>query len=235
MVSRVVRPNRFRYHHKPKMKKIVIIGAGGHGREVADILRHQQTQAPNLVLPGFIDDDEALHGKEIEGLTVLGGWSWLERAERDKISVICAVGLPDVRLRLVRRAESLGLSFANAISPLAHISPQARLGHGVMIFPYAFVSVNSDVGNHVVINGMSWIAHDVKIGSYAVISPGSSVAGNASIGEGCWISMGVTVNQSVSVGRWSIVGSGAAVVRDIPDHVVAVGVPARSIKTREIA
>src|SRR2546423_8745121 len=97
MVSRVVRPNRFRYHHKPKMKKIVIIGAGGHGREVADMLRHQQTQANNLVLLGFIDDNEALHGRQIEGLTVLVGWSWLESAECDEISVICAVGLPEVR------------------------------------------------------------------------------------------------------------------------------------------
>jgi len=215
------------------MKKIVIIGAGGHGREVADILRHQQTQAADFALLGFVDDDGALHGRQIDGLMVLGGWSWLEKAECREISIICAVGLPEVRKRLVARAQSLGLSFANAISPLAHISPFASIGHGVMIFPFASVSSNTKVGDHAIINGLSLLAHDVKIGSYAVISPGSSVGGNASIGEGCWIGIGVNINPSVSVGQWSLIGSGATVIRDIPGHVVAVGVPAKSIKNRE--
>ncbi len=231
---RVVRRNGFRYHHKPKMKKIVIVGAGGHGREVADILRHQQTQTADLAVHGFVDEDEALHGRQIEGLTVLGGWSWLEKAKGEEISVICAVGLPEVRKRLVSRAESLGLSFANAISPLAHISPRARIGKGVMIFPFASVGTNTEIGDQAIINGMSLLAHDVKIGNYAVISPGSSVGGNASIGEGCWIGIGANINPRVNVGAWSLIGSGATVIRDIPDHVVAVGVPAKSIKKREI-
>jgi sugar O-acyltransferase (sialic acid O-acetyltransferase NeuD family) len=215
------------------MKKIVIVGAGGHGREVADILRHQQTQAADFAVLGFIDDDEALHGRQIEGLTVLGGWSWLEQAKREEISVICAVGLPEVRKRLVSRAESLGLSFANAISPLAHVSPLARIGQGVMIFPFSSVSTNTEVGDHAIVNGMSLLAHDVKIGSYAVISPGSCLAGKACVGEGCWIGIGVNINPSVSVGAWSLIGSGATVIRDIPGHVVAVGVPAKAIKNRE--
>jgi sugar O-acyltransferase (sialic acid O-acetyltransferase NeuD family) len=215
------------------MKKIVIVGAGGHGREVADILRHQHARATDFSLLGFVDEDEALHGRQIEGLTVLGSWSWLEKAKREEISVICAVGLPEVRKRLVSRAESLGLSFANAISPLAHVSPLARIGQGVMIFPFSSVSTNTEVGDHAIVNGMSLLAHDVKIGSYAVISPGSCLAGKASVGEGCWIGIGVNINPSVSVGAWSLIGSGATVIRDIPGHVVAVGVPAKAIKNRE--
>jgi sugar O-acyltransferase (sialic acid O-acetyltransferase NeuD family) len=229
---RVVRPNRFRYHHKPKMKKIVIVGAGGHGREVADILRHQQTQSADFGVLGFVDGDETLHGREIDGLTVLGGWSWLESARCEEMAVICAVGLPEVRKRLVSRAESLGLSFANAISPLAHVSPRARIGRGVMIFPFASLSTNTEVGDHAIINGSASLAHDVTIGSYAVISPGSSLAGNVSIGEGCWIGVGVNVNPSVSIGEWSLIGSGATVIHDVPGHVVAVGVPAKPIKNR---
>ena len=215
------------------MKKIVIVGAGGHGREVADILRHQQKQAAHFAVLGFVDEDEALHGRQIDGLAVLGGWSWLEKAKGEETSVICAVGLPEVRKRLVSRVDSLGLSFANAISPLAQVSPHARIGQGVMVFPFASVSTNTQVGDHAIINGMSLLAHDVKIGSFAVISPGSSLAGNVCIGEGCWIGIGVNINPGVSVGAWSLIGSGATVIGDIPAHVVAVGVPAKAIKNRE--
>ena len=216
------------------MKKVVIIGAGGHGREVVEILRHQQEREKSFTLHGFVDDNASFHGKLMDGLKILGGWSWFERAEREEVSVICAAGSPEVRRRLAQRAESLGLSFASAVSPLAYISPHAKIGKGVMIFPFAFVSNATRIGDHAILHVSSFIGHDTKIGRYSMISPGANVAGNVSVGEGCWLGIGSSIIQGKAVGEWSFIGAGAAVTRDVPSRVVAVGVPAKPIKAREI-
>ena len=214
-----------------RMKRVVIIGAGGHGREVAEIFRHQQASKNDFVLHGFIDDDSSLHGKIVDGLTVLGDRSWFERSDRDQISVTCAVGGPEARKRLTEWAEGMGLSFVSAISPLAHVSAIARLGKGVMIFPFAFVSTATEVGDHAIVHASTFVGHDTSIGRYAMIAPGANVAGNVSVGEGCWVGAGSSIIQGKAIGDWSFIGAGAAVTQDVPSRVLAVGVPARQIKT----
>ena len=112
------------------MKRIAIIGAGGHGREVAEILAQQAAQMGAFTVQGFIDENKERHGQWIDGLPVLGDWDWVA-ANKDGLAVICAVGTPAVMRLLVARAQALGIPFANAISPLAHVSPRATLGEGV--------------------------------------------------------------------------------------------------------
>jgi UDP-perosamine 4-acetyltransferase len=206
------------------VKRVVIIGAGGHGREVADILR------PQIELIGFIDDRSEIHGNDIEGLRVLGDWSWFEGVDRSEIAVVCAVGSPDLCRRLTGRAESLGLTFASAISPLAHISSVARLGDGVTAFPHAVINTGAVVESYSILNIGATVSHDTRIGRYSNINPGVHLAGNVTIGEGCYIGMGANVIQGLSIGAWSVVGAGAVVTRDIPTRVTAVGVPARIVK-----
>lgn len=210
------------------MKRIVIIGAGGHGREVADILKGQnQTQ-----VIGFIDDNSELHGSEFDGLPVLGDWSWFEDPQRLEIAVVCAVGLPQLRRRLTKRAESLGLSFAHAISLLAYISPSARLGEGITVFPHGVINAGAVVESHSILNVAATVSHDTRIGRYTTVNPGAHIGGNVTIGEGCYIGIGANVIQGQSIGEWSVVGAGAAVTTDLPANVTAVGVPAKIIKTR---
>ncbi len=208
------------------MKRVVIIGAGGQGREVADILR------PGIDVIGFIDDNLELHGKAIDGLRVLGNWSWFEGMDRADIAVICAVGSPELSRRLTMRAESLGLSFASAISPLAYISSGARLGDGVTAFPYSVVNTGTVVESHSILNVGVTVSHDTKIGRYSNINPGAHLAGNVLLAEGCYIGMGANVIQGRSIGAWSVVGAGSVVTRDLPAGVTAVGIPAKIIKTR---
>jgi sugar O-acyltransferase (sialic acid O-acetyltransferase NeuD family) len=215
------------------VKRVVIIGAGGHGREVADILRHQAATDREIEPLGFADDNRDLHGRNLDGLPVLGDWSWFERTDRTDIAVICAVGSPRICRRLVERARSIGLSFASAISPLAQISPFARLGEGVTVFPNVIISTGAFVDGHSILNAGVVVSHDATVGLYSNINPGARLAGNVTIGEGCYIGMGANVIQGRTIGVWSVVGAGAVVIQDLPAGITAVGVPARVIKTRE--
>ncbi len=168
-----------------------------------------------------------------DGLPVLGDMSWFEGSGRRDIAVICAVGSPPVCRRLVERVRGIGLIFANAISPRAHVSPYARLGEGVTIFPNVIINTGAFVDSHSILNAGVVVSHDATVHSYSNINPGVQLAGNVTVGEGCYIGMGANVIQGRSIGAWSVVGAGAVVIRDLPANVTAVGVPAKIIEKRE--
>ncbi|HEC34977.1 MAG TPA: acetyltransferase [Anaerolineae bacterium] len=215
------------------MLRVVIIGAGGHAREVLDILLACQTNRHEIEPLGFIDENLDNHGHTLDGFPVLGDFHWFEGVDHGEIEVICAVGTPKVCRRLTQRAWSLGLRFASAISPRASISPHARIGQGVMIFANVIVNTGAVIGDHVILNVAVTVSHDTVVGDFCNINPGVHLAGNVTVGEGCYIGMGANVIQGVAIGPWSIIGAGAVVVRDVPANVTAVGVPAKVIKTRE--
>jgi sugar O-acyltransferase (sialic acid O-acetyltransferase NeuD family) len=214
------------------MKRVVIIGAGGHGSEVAAIIRHQSQNEHGPAFLGFVVESEYLPERRDPGLPILGDWSWFEKADRADLAVICAIGDPAVRKRTVERAQSLGLSFTNAISPAAHVLPEAKIGKGVMVFPHAVISRNVLLADHSVVNSGSTLAHDTSLGRYGTISPGVHLAGNVSVGEGSYLGIGASVIQHVSIGPWTTIGAGAVVADDMPGNVLAVGVPARIIRTK---
>ncbi|MDT5062517.1 MAG: hypothetical protein QOH63_2976 [Acidobacteriota bacterium] len=215
------------------MRRVVIIGAGVHGREIAEILRHplQQGKAPEVL--GFVDETPALRHKVIDALPVLGDWSWFEGVDRSEIAVICASGFSHTRKMLVERARASGFTFANAISHVAYLSPHAKIGEGVVICQHAIACRGTLIDDHAIINLGSIVSHDTKIARYGTINPGVNLAGNVSIGEGCYLGIGSSVIQGISIGSWTTIGAGAAVIKDLPDNVTAVGVPARVIKIRE--
>lgn len=215
------------------MTGIVIIGAGGHGREVADIVRHQSSGDSTIELLGFIDENPDAWGSVRDELPVLGGWSWFDDRNRDEIRVISAVGAPDVTRRLTAHAEGLGFRFAQAISPLAWISPFARLGCGIAVFPEVVVNTGTILRDHCIVNVGATLSHDCDIGAYSFIAPGAHLAGNVTVGEACWIGLGASIIQGCSIGSRTVVGAGAAVIRDLDADVTAVGVPVRSIERRK--
>ena len=215
------------------MQHVVIFGAGGHGREVAEVLRLQAYSTNNLSVLGFVVDDPSLHQPVVNELPVLGDWSWFEGKDRNEVAIICAVGLPQVRKYIVERAISSGLSFFRAISPLAYLSPNAKIGDGVMIFPNAFISTECFIGDHTIINAGATISHDSKVERFGTVNPGVHVAGDVVVGEGAYLGVGSSAIHGVSIGAWSTIGAGSVVTCDLPENVTAVGVPSRVIKTKE--
>lgn len=215
------------------MKRIVIIGSGAQGREVAEILRHEQSHGGTTEVLGFVDDDVGLRGRVIDGLPVLGDWTWFAGVDRSDVAVICASGFSNVRYQTVQRSRAMGLSFANAISPLAYISPNARIGEGVVVYPNGTACTGSSIGNHAIINVGAIVSHDTQLGDYSTLNPGVNLAGNVVVGEGCYLGIGCSVIQGINIGAWTTVGAGAVVIRDLPSHVTAVGVPAKIIKRHQ--
>jgi sugar O-acyltransferase (sialic acid O-acetyltransferase NeuD family) len=210
---------------------IAIIGAGGHGREIAEIVEHAASVGASARLAGFIDEDALLAGRAIDGIPVLGNWQWLE-AHRHEFAVIVANGTPPTCCRVVKRVRALGAHLASAISPLARISSRARLEEGVIVFPHVIVNTRARVGAHATLNVSVTLSHDSIVGPYTNVNPGAHLAGNVRVGEGCYIGMGTNVIQDLEIGAWTTVGAGAVVTTSLPDGVVAVGVPARIIKRK---
>jgi sugar O-acyltransferase (sialic acid O-acetyltransferase NeuD family) len=215
------------------MKRIVIIGAGAHGREVAEILHYRSQQDETTPALGFIDEDHSLRDQLIDNLPVLGDWSWFDGIDRSEVAVICASGFSTIRYQMAQRARALGLSFANAIFPLAYISPDARIGEGVVICQSGVACRETTIGDHVIINLGAIVSHDTQLGDYSTLNPGVNLAGNVVVGEGCYLGIGCSVIQGINIGAWTTVGAGAAVIGDLPSHVTAVGVPAKIIKRHQ--
>lgn len=216
------------------MTHVVIIGAGGHGREVADILHDQVRAGANFQILGFIDENHCLHQQTIDGLPVLGDWTWFKQTNRAGIAVISAVGIPHLCQRIVQRAMALNLTFVSAVSPLAHISSRAQIGRGVVVFPGVVVNTGARLGDYSIVNVGATVSHDTAVGCYSNINPGVHLAGNVTIGEGCYIGMGTSVIQGRNIGAWTVVGAGATVIHDLSEYVTAVGVPATVIKTHKV-
>ncbi len=209
-----------------RVTDILILGAGGHGREALDILRTGERHRPI----GFLDDNPRLHGTEIDGLPVLGGAAWLEANLRPDLEVLIAIGNPKTVLALAYRLKSLKVVSPRVVSALAVVSPRATLGLGCLIFPQAFVSTGAVLDEHVTVNVGASISHDAKVGRGVLLNPGARLAGGAVVGDGAMIGMGARVIQGKRVGAGCVVGAGAVVIDDIPDGATAVGVPARVVK-----
>jgi sugar O-acyltransferase (sialic acid O-acetyltransferase NeuD family) len=211
------------------MTCVVILGAGAHAREILEILR--QPAADKLKVVGFIDDNPGLHGQRIDDAAVLGDWSWFEGVDRREVGVISGSGFSKTRKQMVEKALSLSLKFVNAISPAASISPSAKVGEGVVLYANTTVSRGSFIDDHVAINVGAIVGHDTRVDAYGTLNPGVNLAGNVRIGEGCLLGIGCSVIQGMTIGAWSTIGAGAVVIRNLPDNVTAVGVPARIIET----
>jgi sugar O-acyltransferase (sialic acid O-acetyltransferase NeuD family) len=211
------------------MKKIAIVGVGGFGREVIEIFKDQNYIEKTWEILGYIDENSDLWGKTINNFPVLGGLDWF--GNNKDVGCVIAIGDPKNKKRIAEILESRGVSFVNAIHPSVIMSEFVILGKGVIICAGSILTVNIIIKDHVIINLNCTVGHDSIIEEYCSIMPNVSISGENHMNKGVYIGTGATFIQQVSVGDWSIIGAGAVVIDYIPDHVTAVGIPAK-VKTK---
>ncbi|MCX7824575.1 MAG: NeuD/PglB/VioB family sugar acetyltransferase [Verrucomicrobiae bacterium] len=205
--------------------RAIIFGAGNHGRVVLDILRAQGRE-----VIGWLDENRALWGTQVAGLTVLGGLDWLREHRSGDLGVIAGIGNTKARVAVSKAVESLGVPLINAIHPSAVIMPTATLGRGICVCAGAIIGTSAQIGDYALINTGSSIDHDSVLEEGAWVSPGVVTAGCVRIGRGAYVSTGAVLVAGVSVGAGAVVAAGAVVTNDVPPGVLVMGVPARKVK-----
>jgi sugar O-acyltransferase (sialic acid O-acetyltransferase NeuD family) len=208
--------------------EVIIIGAGGHGREVAHVLRAFATldhTAPRLV--GFADDGPVDPVLLRPFGPHLGGVTGALREHQD-VAVLGGIGDGRVRRRLV---DGL-LAAAPLVHPLADVGSDVLLGDGTVVCSHASLPTNIEVGRHVHVSRGAVIGHDAVLDDYVSVMPLAAVSGGVRLGSGVFVGTGAVIRQGVVIGIDAVVGMGAVVLEDVPAGATVVGNPARLLDRR---
>jgi len=203
---------------------LVIVGCGGHGRELLMIAR-----AAGMPVRGFVDDGPSQ--RNLDRIAALGvpflGPSARLSDERPSIGYLIGIGDPRIRARIDDDLRLHGLAAATLVHPAATIGPDAVLGEGFVAFPGARITTNVTVGRHVHLNQNATIGHDTVLEDFVQVNPLAAISGDCHIGPGVLIGTTACVLQGLRVGADATVGAGACVTRDIEAKSTVKGVPAR--------
>lgn len=207
-------------------QRIVIVGAGGMGREaaawVADAL-------PDAQVLGFLDEDVALHGREVGDLPVLGDYAWL--LDHQDVEVVAALGKPAHRARLIAHLDAIGTRMVTVVHPTATVGPRVDLEDGVIVCPGALLTCDIRVGRATIVNYGAMLGHDGVLGDAVFVAPGAHLAGDVQVADQADVGIGASVIQGVRIGARAVIGAGAVVIRDVAPDATVVGVPAAPIRS----
>lgn len=203
------------------MQQLIIIGASGHGKVVADIAK--LNGYTEIV---FLDDAEGIKNCSI--YSVVGTTEELGRYPDAEFVV--AIGNPQIRRRLQEKIRENGLRLATLIHPAAVVGTNVVIGEGTVVMAGAVINPDAVIGSGCIINTCSSVDHDCNVSDYVHVAVGSHVAGTVHIGENTWIGAGATVSNNVAVCNDCMIGAGAVVVKDIMEPGCYIGVPAKRVQ-----
>jgi sugar O-acyltransferase (sialic acid O-acetyltransferase NeuD family) len=201
-------------------KGVVVYGAGGHGKVVAEILT-----VSGYTVMGFVDDAPARVGSSIGDLPVFAAAEWL--GWHPDAEVAMGIGDNPARQRAALRVKQNRGSLITVVHPRAIFSRTAKIGDGAVIMPGVVLNADCEIGDGAIVNTGAIVEHDVKVGHYAHLSPNCTLGGGALIGDCTHIGIGASVLPQKRVGANCVIGAGAVVIDDIPDNSVAYGIPAK--------
>ena len=213
-------------HRMAMSRPLLIVGAGGHGRVVAEI-----AIAAGIEVLGFLDRSAAV-GASVGGKPVLGRALPDLRSSHGPlaVAVFIAVGDNDTRARLFQEAHGAGYDLPTLIHPSAVVSPSACIGAGSVLMAGAIINADARLGRFTIINTAASIDHDCVLEDGAQICPGARAAGTVRLGANAFVGTGAIVIPGIRVGAGAIVGAGAVVLRDVAPDTTVVGNPARVVK-----
>lgn len=202
------------------MNKLLILGAGGHGKVVAEaaLLSDKWSQI------AFLDDN--CKSNKIIGIPVIGSFADYKRLVTDYNEAFVAIGNNNFRLKWIKRLKSAGFNIPTIIHPKSVVSDYSKIGEGTVVMAEAVVNPCSKIGRGCIINTSCSIDHDCMLEDGVHISPGAHIAGMVEIAKSTWIGIGASIGNNIKIGTNVIVAAGATVVKNIKDNVMVAGTPA---------
>lgn len=203
------------------MKNILILGAGGHGKVVASILKLENNWDEIV----FLDDNTEL--KEVNGIKVIDKIQNIAKYKGKYNYAFIAIGDNKIRANFFKKVIELGFEIPIVIHPFTSISENTIIERGTVVMPGVVINTNTKIGFGCIINTSSNIDHDCYIDSFVHVSPGVRIGGATRIGEYSWIGIGASIINNVSIGKNVTVAAGAVVINNVVDTVMVAGIPAK--------
>ena len=212
-------------------KKIVLIGGGGHCKVVTSTLK----KLDNFEIVGIVDNykEESF----ISRIKIIGTDNDLKDIYQNgtQYALITVGSVKDntKRRKLFDMAKEIGFKFPTIISSEAIVDESVKIDEGTVIMQGSIINIDSSIGKNCIINTGAIIEHDCKIGNHCHVAPGVHISGEANTGELSFLGIGTTIIQGIKIGKNVTVGAGSVVIKDIPDNVIALGNPAKIIKSKK--
>ena len=207
-------------------KRLLIVGAGGHGRVVAEAATGNGQWHEILFV-----DDKFPELTRINHWPVIGKITDLKNIFEKGLHLIVAIGENTMRLRLQETGKGIGYEIGVVIHPTAQLSDNSMIGEGSVVLANCIVNTGTSIGRGVILNSASTVDHDNLIGDGVHLSPGVHLGGNVSIGSLSWIGIAATVVHGCTIGENVVAGAGAVVIDNVSDATTVVGVPAKPIRS----
>lgn len=211
------------------MKKIILIGGGGHCKVVIDTLLLEN----KYEIVGIIDLAKKV-GEKVLGVPIVGTdvklKDYFKKGVRFCFIAVGSTGNPSLRVNLFDKAKKTGFKFPNVIHPNSIVSKFAKIGEGNYIAPGAIINAGTKMGNNCIINTGTIMDHDCKIEDFVHIAPGAAISGIVKIGKYSHIGTGSSIIQGLKIGENTVIGAGSVVVNNIPGNVVACGNPCKEMR-----
>lgn len=209
------------------IQDIVIIGAGGFGREVAEIIDDINKEKKQFNLLGFLDDNEQALKDFPSSYHVIGSTE-IDLTTFKQVNFSIAVGDALKRSTYAKMIAIAGAKMQTIVHPLSKVSPTAMIGAGAIFCPFSYAGTLSLIGENAVLNVYSSVGHDSKVGRNSVISPYVAITGNVQVGEGSFIGAHATITPGVSIGKHAKIAAGVTVTRNVEPGSLVWGYPAKS-------
>ena len=203
------------------MNNIIIVGAGGFGREVYQWCQDSFDKS-EYKIKGFLSKDKnELDNFKIDA-PIIGHEDDYEIQSDDRFLI--AIGNVDIKKKVVESLKKKGAKFLSLTHPTAIVSPNSKVGEGVIICPYSILTDSVEIGDFVMLNVYVYCGHDSKVGKYSILSPYATLNGYATLGDEVFVATHSTITSSKNVGKKSIIGANSLVLHDVPEGSKVIGV-----------
>ncbi len=210
------------------MKDILLIGAGGCGREVLQWIKAINNKEKRWHIKGFLDDDSHILKGKICDINIVAKLNDYVIKENDEF--VCCIGDSKARKEIVERLQEKGAKFATIIHPDAIVADSCTIGEGTIIYPFALISDNTVIGNHCIINMYSSVAHDSVLGNYCTISSHCDITGHCKLGDRVFMGTTSHLVPGSEISNDVFICAGSTVMTNVRDGLKVLGNPAKIIK-----